>query len=175
MLTLSRGSLLRRQLVGLAAGIVVFTLAAGASNVSAAQASARSTDVQFLNQTGCDLNRIDYGLAHGEWWAYPPESMDSYTKATWVSESNGFLTGTEGYVKFKTSDCHNPNNKRKIVQVHWANPYIGANSYDYDGTDPAFLVPHTGGGGNNALVTFYAKPNRSRTDVSAARSGPRRS
>ncbi len=160
MRPLSADALLRRHLIGLAVGIAVFSLAAGVANVSVAQASARSTDVTLVNQTGCELRRADYGLQHGEWWDFPNHIPPDYIlpgqQATWVSESNGIATGTEGWVRFSTSEC---DLRHKNVVVHWSNPYIGANSYDYDGTDPAFRVPHTGGGGNNALVTFFAELN----------------
>jgi hypothetical protein len=157
--TFSAQGMLRRQLVGLAAGIVVFTLAAGAAHVSAAQASARSTDVTLVNRTGCVLFRADYGVQHGEWWDFPnhipPDYMAPGQQATWITESNGFMTGDEGWVRF-TTFCGNGGPDYRSIQVHWDNPYYGANSYDYDGTDPAFFVPHTGGGGDNALVTFFA-------------------
>jgi hypothetical protein len=159
MLSLSTGGLFRRHLTGLAAGVAAVSLAAGAAGAPAAQAAARSTDVTLINQTGCDLHRADYWLDHGEWWHVPPDYIEPGQQATWVSESNGILTGTEGHVRFITSDCANRELRHKVIQVHWANPYVGANSYDYDGTDPAFRLPHNGGGGSNALVTFFAQLN----------------
>lgn len=151
--------ILGRRVGTLAAGILAFSLVADAANVSAAQAAARSTWVTLVNQTGCDLTLTgDYGLDHGEWTREPPAApgyIRAGSWASWGSESNGFLTGTEGHAQFATSECR-PLSHR-VITIHWDNPYIGANSYDYGGTDPAFWVPHSGGSGNNANVTFYAR------------------
>lgn len=147
----------RRHIGAVAAGIAVFGLMASAANAPAAQAAVRSTTVLLINSTGCDLNLVGYGLAHGMWTAEPPQYIDPGTQASWASESNGFMTGTEGYARFTTSDCANPALRRKVVRVHWANPFLGSNSYDYAETDPAFTVPHNGGTGNNTSVTFTAK------------------
>jgi hypothetical protein len=150
---------LRRRLAVLASGILVFSLAAGAGTVSAAQAAARSTDVRLINLTGCDLTRFDYGLDHGEWTNEPPWLIIASQIGSWESESNGFMTGTEGHAAFLTSDCTNRALRHKVIRVYWDNPYVGSNSYDYNGTDPAFRVPRVGGGGDNASVTFYAERN----------------
>jgi hypothetical protein len=154
----STSRLLRRPLVALAAAIVVFSLAA-ASNVTAAHAAARSTNVTLVNQTGCDLNRTAWHLSHGKWSIAPPSLIGPGEQVTWRSRSSGIATGTEGRVTYRTSDCENPDLKRKDIRIHWNNPFVGGNSYDYNGTDPAFRVPHTGGSGNQANVTFFAQLN----------------
>lgn len=148
----------RRHVGAVAAGIVVFGLAAGAANVPAAEAAARSTTVLLVNATGCELSSAGYGLAHGRWTEEPPEYIDPGTQASWASESDGFMTGTAGDAKFRTSDCANPALRRKVVQVQWANPFFGSSSYNYAGTDPVFTVLYNGGTGNRASVTFTAQP-----------------
>jgi len=148
---------IHRHIGAVAAGIVVFGLTAGAAIVPAAQAAARSTTVLLINSTGCDLNLAGYGLTHGMWTTEPPQYIDPGTQASWASESNGFMTGTEGYARFTTSDCADTALRRKVVQVHWANPFYGSNSYNYAGTDPAFTVSYNGGTGNRTSVTFTAK------------------
>jgi hypothetical protein len=153
---LTRGTI-RRHIGAVAAGIVAFGLTAGAANVPAAQAAVRSTTVLLINSTGCDLNLAGYALAHGIWTMEPPQYIDPGTQVSWASESNGFMTGTEGYARFTTSDCANPALRRKVVRVHWANPFLGSSSYDSAETDPAFTVPYNGGTGNKTSVTFTAK------------------
>lgn len=40
------------------------------------------------------------------------------------------------------------------IAFHWDDPYIGSNSYDSIGTEAGFKVVISGGGGDNAAVTF---------------------
>jgi len=150
---------LRRYLAVLAAAIVAFSVAAAAGHAPAAHAAARSTNVTLVNQTGCDLNLTGQHLSHGRWSIDPPSFIAYGGQATWRSRSAGIATGTEGRVTYRTSDCDIRDLKQKDVRLHWNNPFVGGNSYDYNGTDPAFRAPHSGGSGNDANVTFFVQPN----------------
>jgi hypothetical protein len=152
-------AMLRTCLITLAAAIAVFSIIAATGSVSAADAAARSTNVTLVNQTGCDLNRTSEHLIHGAYSIVPPTLIRIGEQGIWRSRSKGIATGTEGRVTYRTSDCENRNLKQKDIRMHWDNPFIGANSYDDNGTDPAFRVDHEGGSGNDANVTFFARRN----------------
>ncbi|MBO1413041.1 aegerolysin family protein [Streptomyces sp. FH025] len=116
--------------------------------------AARSTQVSVVNWTGCELRLVNSWLDHGVWsdGLAPVAVMSDGSTGRWQSESNGFLTGTEGHVIYDAENCQNGALNGKRVQLHWANPYAGSNSYDTAGSDPMFRFAMNGGGGNNAAV-----------------------
>ncbi|MFF7727141.1 hypothetical protein [Streptomyces sp. NPDC008001] len=140
--------------IGLGA-LATGTASAAPSTPSAAFA-ARSTHVKFHNGTGCQLNRQSYGLDHGIWTQGQEPNATVYNKGDdyWQSESNGFMTGTEGSVTYRTSNCEEGWRNDRTIRFHWNNPYAGSNGYDTNGTDSAFRNVIEGGGGDNALVLW---------------------
>ncbi|MEV8325908.1 hypothetical protein [Kitasatospora sp. NPDC056731] len=116
--------------------------------------AARSTTVHLHNGTGCSLYRTGYALAHGIWTQgqEPPQILGNTGDATFQSESNGFLTGTEGWATFSTYGCEEGWRNNNTVQLHWANPYAGSNSYDENGTSSVFRTTRESGSGDNADV-----------------------
>ncbi|HEY5242605.1 MAG TPA: hypothetical protein VIJ22_14095 [Polyangiaceae bacterium] len=94
----------------------------------------RTTRVTLSNNTPFDLDLVGSGvLCHGKWteggWA-PPAKIPGKTGASWQSQSDGFLTGTEGWVKYVIQNtgvdarsggipCLN-----ELVYIHWDNPFI---------------------------------------------------
>ncbi|MFF2349778.1 aegerolysin family protein [Kitasatospora sp. NPDC058115] len=121
---------------------------------AAAATAARSTTVRLSNWTGCTLTRESWELSHGIWSHEPPERIADQQRGSWSSESNGFATGTEGFAQFYAENCANPALDGRLVRVHWNNPYVGSNSYDWAGSDLKFHVSKAGGSGNNATVDF---------------------
>jgi hypothetical protein len=119
--------------------------------------------VHVKNLSGCRLKVTDMGLEHGKWTplvhpdlgdtddGLPPGRSEAMHG--WRSQSDGFLTGTEGTVTFTTEGCCDCRFGRKKVKLRWDNPYWGRNGYSSDGTAKAFRVTFTRGRGNNAHVT----------------------
>jgi hypothetical protein len=120
--------------------------------------ASRSTHVVLENQAGSfNLRRTKAELDHGIWKDEPPLLIGN--KAEWESESDGFLTGTEGRVTYALEDVDG--NGLGELALHWDNPFVGSNSYDesvspkaQDATDSGFSIAHVGGGGDNATVRF---------------------
>jgi hypothetical protein len=99
----------------------------GHANVAVAATAARSMTIHltnFLLIHPQQLNRTGMGLSHGIWEGngalVPPESLPYGVTATFGSESNGFMTGTEGYVTYGST--------LGDITLRWDNPYIGRNS-----------------------------------------------
>ncbi|NHB98780.1 hypothetical protein [Photorhabdus stackebrandtii] len=102
--------------------------------------SAREAYVSLENTTiydlTLDMNSIN--LRHGEWVRYPPGQIDAGTTGNWRSDSGGFMTGTEGTLRYYINDekwnpeTWNPDN---WVSVHWKIPYSGTNGADGDTSD----------------------------------------
>lgn len=136
------------------------TIAAGTAQAAPASVqAARSTKVHLHNGTGCSLYREDYSLAHGIWsqGQEPPQVLGNTGDANFQSESNGFLTGTEGTVRFRAYNCEEGWRNGAAVVLHWANPYAGSNSYDDNGTTQGmFRTTRESGSGNNADVYWSA-------------------
>lgn len=120
--------------------------------------AARSTHVTLDNLAGrFNLRRLSASLNHGEWAVQPPQILGD--RAEWESESNGFLTGTEGRVTYQIED--DEGGRVGELRLHWDNPFIGGNSYDESvspaatsAVDDGFSVVHVGGSGDNARVRF---------------------
>ncbi|MCQ8773161.1 hypothetical protein [Streptomyces telluris] len=147
------------RLLATAAVAAIGLGALGAGTASAAEVgvnAARSTQVKFHNGTGCELNRQSYGLDHGIWsqGQEPPTTVYNTWDVSWQSESNGFMTGTEGSVTYRTSNCEEDWRNGRTIRFHWNNPYVGSNGYDTNGTDNTFRSVIEGGGGDNALVMW---------------------
>ncbi|MGW3182928.1 hypothetical protein ACWDD9_26980 [Kitasatospora sp. NPDC001119] len=139
--------------------IATGTAQAAPAPAQAALSAARSTTVHLHNGTGCTLNRTDYSLSHGIWTQgqEPPQWLGNTGDAVFQSESNGFMTGTEGSVTFQASNCEEGWRNGAAVRLHWNNPYVGSNGYDDDGTTRGFFrTTHDTGAGDNANVYWGA-------------------
>ncbi|MEV4431846.1 hypothetical protein [Streptomyces sp. NPDC049585] len=153
---------MRRQKTAKTAAVAALTmgLAALATVGTAGTASAapvtinaaRSTSIHLENRTGCDLYRTNQSLDHGIWTVEVPQIVRDGSRRDWASESNGFMTGTEGRATFQTGNCGNPALNYKEIELHWDNPYVGSNQYSERGDE--FLFVREGGSGNNADVTW---------------------
>jgi hypothetical protein len=110
----------------------------------------RSTGITLHNFTSLELRRKDFGLSHGIWQngeqAVPPEKIGPGQKAWFGSESDGFATGTEGYVLY-TSD-------RGDFHVGWDNPYMGGNGFGVD-VPRGFKESNSDISGNNSNVNVF--------------------
>ncbi|MFD5921354.1 Crystal protein ET79 [Kitasatospora sp. NPDC058201] len=123
---------------------------AAPSDAPAAVQAARSTRVTLVNQSGSQMVQSWENLSHGCWTngELPLQYLFVGQSITWASESCGALTGTEGDVGYVVAGGS--------VSIHWNNPYLGSNSYSC--TVPGgYSCERTGGGGNNAEVTFRIK------------------
>ena len=125
--------------------------------------ASRSTAVVFTNTTrNTGLYKVDEDLPHGVWTTEPPEFIGPGAQVVWGSESDGFLTGTEGKVRYLPgpADTDNigipvPLADSDAVIVHWDNPYVGSNSYNASAPAPYQVNQESGtGSGDNATVRF---------------------
>jgi hypothetical protein len=99
---------------------------------------ARSFRVYLSNNTFSPLTLTGSYLCHGQWtdgWQPPPQTVAPQSMVSWQSESDGILTGTEGWVKYDLQPTDssgsqmvdsdgNPLPAEKIY-LHWDNPYAG--------------------------------------------------
>ncbi|MFE1291779.1 aegerolysin family protein [Streptomyces sp. NPDC058751] len=124
------------------------TAAAVNSDRRSASAAARSTHVTLQNRTPNELLRTSSSLVHGTWSEnlIPPDHVYPMSNATWQSESNGFMTGTEGSAVYNMLNVG-------TVRVSWNNPYVGSNGYSC-APPSGYVCRQDGGGGDNAAVTF---------------------
>jgi hypothetical protein len=168
---------MRRSIKRACTALVTMVMAAGVVILSTSNAealtstAARSVVVKLINNTGCTLVVRQAWVFRGDWipggelayWGGEEIDYKPYPNTlTFGSESNGFMTGTEGNAYFGFNYCSpyvgdygnwiNP--LPAVLKLHWLNPYVGSNSYDSIGSDPLFKVYRSGGSGNNATVTF---------------------
>jgi hypothetical protein len=77
----------------------------------------------------------------------PPDSINPLSTVLFAHASEGFLTGTEGWVKFRIDD------EGTSFHLQWVNPFVGENesSCRVEGTHADWDVTHSfTGGGNKA-------------------------
>ncbi|MFD8785380.1 Crystal protein ET79 [Kitasatospora sp. NPDC059599] len=137
-----------------AVGALLLSAAPAASAADGRQAAqgpavaqaARSTDVSLYNGTKDVIYRNYTSLSHGVWGSVtPPDAIKAADTVSWSSESSGFMTGTEGEVRYQL--------RTGEAVIHWDNPFAGSNSYSC--TVPGgYTCSWTGGKGDNASVAF---------------------
>jgi hypothetical protein len=115
------------------------------------QAAERSVQVVFHNHSDKTLTLNRAELAHGRWTKEPPRTIGSQQQAEWASESDGFLTGTEGRATY-----HLHGNSHAKIELHWDNPFVGSDSYEQH-APAGFHLSQQGGAGNNARVDWTLK------------------
>jgi hypothetical protein len=87
----------------------------------------RSTRVTLSNNTSYPLMFLgSAGPCHGKWteggWN-PPDQIQSKEAGAWETQSDGFLTGTEGWVKYLIA-TRDPRCAQQLVYIHWDNPFV---------------------------------------------------
>ena len=81
--------------------------------------SDRTFEVALINSTINSLNKIKDNLCDGDFIdTVPPNVIAPNETVTWTSGSNGVLTGTKGYVKYKIESTV------EVVHIFWVNPYF---------------------------------------------------
>ena len=111
--------------------------------------ASRSVQVHFKNNSDSVLTLKKAALSHGEWSRddQPPSSIEGGEQnVQWGSESDGFMTGTEGYATYTLGSGGE-------LTVNWDNPYYGSNSYSCSAPG-GYSCNHSGGGEDNSNVTF---------------------
>lgn len=137
--------------------VPVLSTASASASVAHPQltSAARSVQAFVTNRTGCMLNLVSDSLSHGIWTTTPPFQIPNGTAGTWESESDGFMTGTEGTATYRLTNCADPRQNLKFAAFHWDNPYVGSNSYDNVGTTQGVNIARQGGSGDNAVVSWF--------------------
>lgn len=86
--------------------------------------AARTVRCFFKNMTDLPLVRLSdekeklpHGIYTDPW--YPPQTIAAGAVGEWRTESNGFMTGTEGRARYRIGSDH--------VALWWDNPFIGRN------------------------------------------------
>ncbi|MFI6297958.1 hypothetical protein ACIBEJ_40650 [Nonomuraea sp. NPDC050790] len=111
--------------------------------------AARSVAVTFTNTTGEILGKNFEALMHGVWTngIEPPQTVMPGETVSWESESDGVATGTEGRLQYRVGDGG------PIIEMHWSNPFVGANTFDEVCVTGKALL-RSGGDGENARVSW---------------------
>jgi hypothetical protein len=93
----------------------------------------RTFRVEFANMTSHTLTLDHTHLDHGIFTPAlsPPNAIGSGAVGVWRGESDGFLTGTTGLVRYKVPDSGT------TVTIGWAVPAVGNNDTDLEINDPA--------------------------------------
>lgn len=97
----------------------------------------RSVSSTLKNEGKHDLVLERAELDHGIWSALgqPPLRIPQGAEVRWGSESNGFMTGTEG------SAIYSVGTTGARLRVYWDNPFVGDNTFTQE------LAPPAPGGG----------------------------
>jgi hypothetical protein len=116
----------------------------------------RSFRVEIDNSSSwLDLAKTSDYLAHGEWTegCEPPGLIAHNTSGALASESAGFMTGTEGYVKYAVNG---PDGDHGQLYVYWDNPWYGVTHFRFEGAGGD--VPPDTDGAPDGGSTFPTSP-----------------
>ncbi|MEX3856415.1 hypothetical protein AB3X94_20515 [Paraburkholderia sp. BR10923] len=120
------------------------------TNPSNVLASVRTTEVVIENRTSVPITGESITVNHGEITTRPPRVIQPGQSGRLIAESNGFMTGTEGTVRYKISGVAG------AAAFHWDDPFSGSNSFD--GSAPGgYVVDHTVGHANHTVVFFFVR------------------
>jgi hypothetical protein len=105
--------------------------------------------LQSANREGEWTTTPPAAVPPGEWSVSPPATIAAHTTVVWGSESNGFLTGTQGDATYQVGGTN------ATTEVTWDNPFFGTNSYTTT-SSPGFhnTFDDATAGGYNANITF---------------------
>jgi hypothetical protein len=124
--------------------------------------AARSVDMTLFNETrNTLLIKVSSNLDHGIFGREPPDKIGPQTAWNWSAESSGFMTGTEGWVRYfpvpAGSDnigIPSPVPDGETVYLYWDNPYGGSNSYQSAAPSPYVANQLGDGSGDNAQIKW---------------------
>ena len=123
--------------------------------------SAREVHVTFYNCTDSILTLTSTDKKGGEWVDNPPDTIYPGQTVYWRTDSDGFMTGTEAYAYYQTTDGVS-------IEVYWDNPYGGTDksAIYFNGNEASDDYTYYGGyqtqRGNVEYITFTAcqyRPN----------------
>lgn len=110
-------------------------------------AAARSTRVRIKNNTEYTMTFVGLTATHGIISGQPTTQITAGTVGELFAESNGFMTGTEGWVKYRLEGFPGE------AKFHWDNPFLGSNSADGLGPD-GYAVDYIGNTSNHTTIFF---------------------
>ncbi|KAK4163772.1 hypothetical protein QBC43DRAFT_335182 [Cladorrhinum sp. PSN259] len=119
--------------------------------LSSESGCARSINIILINKSDQQLIWDDSGIDHGVRKVTAPDFIQPRAHGHWMLESNGMLTGCEGWMHWKVGQ-HGP-----MLKVNYDNPYDGSNEHNcwvHPQENTLYKVEKTGGGGNHATVVF---------------------
>jgi hypothetical protein len=95
----------------------------------------RSVECKVENQSEHELRLVHQELEWGSFDAEPPPVIPSGGTGAWRSSTDGFMTGTEGFVRFEVGSTG------AQFEVYWNNPFIGENEFTQSCSGLATYVP----------------------------------
>lgn len=115
--------------------------------------AARTVRCIFNNRTSETITKttenVNWGIITDPWAI--PSSIGPGQTAEWRTESDGFMTGTEGFAHFIVSDGTAQNN----LVAHWDNPFFGPNNCSMDVTMDFTGAPSTSFVWKCGILTAY--------------------
>jgi len=116
--------------------------------------SARSVRATFSNGLKVTLHLLGTSLVHGEWTTNPPSTIAPGGTGEWQSDSNGFMTGTEGTCTYQFVYTAGAEPTIESVKMYWDNPFRGSDAYSITCSVPEIKVGWSEGNGDNATVHY---------------------
>ncbi|PRP79346.1 hypothetical protein PROFUN_12947 [Planoprotostelium fungivorum] len=102
-----------------------------ASSTDEVRSSSRGVVVVIINRTKDILLRTDFGLGLGRWKRFPEdEFLYPNQFAVITAESNGVVSGVEGFLEYTKSSNLCENEFIQPLTFQWKVPYVGRNTFD---------------------------------------------
>lgn len=117
--------------------------------------AARSVQIYFCNLTNTQLVIKKSHLSHGVWSTEPPKTINAFTtNISFSSESDGFMTGTQGSVKFELVASDG-----ELLTLKWDNPYGGTDAWSAIAPEGYQCLCLSNNGDNAVVYYVFWKTN----------------
>jgi hypothetical protein len=125
-------------------------------NPGASRPAARTVDFWLENRTAWIFLIARSHLDHGVWSTTPPVRIEPWSWVCWRSESNGFMTGTQGWANYVAADTGGS----VVLTLAWNNPFHGGNSFACRPPQNHECVGRPGSGGGTHPTPIFQLASR---------------
>lgn len=115
--------------------------------------AARNVSITVINKLrDTEFHLMESYLDHGVWNVPPPQcigvsnSMAGNNVGAWSTQSDGFATGTHGWVRYapfrngKIVDVPPGDSDSKDICMEWGNPHLGSDTYQCSASHPYIVA-----------------------------------
>lgn len=105
----------------------------------------------IFNNGGRALILHNMNVSHGVWVTNPPQRLEAHSSAAFRTDSDGFMTGTEGWMTWV------PEGSSAWITIHWDLPFSGTNTCEslFSRGTPSYAACNISQGRYPDMLSFW--------------------